>query len=344
MFTPKSRHASLRQRRSVLPLLLALAVPLALAACNGGDNPLAPTSEPAAEPVVGASVEPAAEPAAASYVLAAGTSQRIVFESYRNGQGDIYKMDPQGSNVAQLTKTADADMRPAWSWDNTHTALVRARQDASNISHTDIYVINADGSNGHWARPTPFPYNLTDPAWSPDGSRIVLRVSIGSSSYIGWMDVATGNVGLFNAATGGVLGYQPQYDKVGQRIIYLGSTYKTVEQMNADGSGRKTRISSATMILGPTFSPDGKRIAYSKEPSDDNMEIFVKNLTDGTTKRLTNSAGSDVQPSWSPDGSKIAFASRRTGQYQIWTMPASGGSPTRITHTTTTEVAPAWSH
>jgi len=88
----------------------------------------------------------------------------------------------------------------------------------------------------------------------------------------------------------------------------------------------------------------GKRIAYSNEASDDNLEIFVKNLTDGTTKRLTNSAGSDLQPSWSPDGSKIAFASRRTGQYQIWTMPASGGSPTRITHTTTMEISPAWSH
>ena len=39
MFTLKSRPAMLRQRRSVLPLLLAGAIPLALAACAGTDCP-----------------------------------------------------------------------------------------------------------------------------------------------------------------------------------------------------------------------------------------------------------------------------------------------------------------
>jgi Tol biopolymer transport system component len=52
----------------------------------------------------------------------------------------------------------------------------------------------------------------------------------------------------------------------------------------------------------------------------------------------------DVQPSWSPDGSKIAFSSDRTGSFQIYTMNANGGSQLRITHTTTKEMYPSWSH
>jgi len=67
-------------------------------------------------------------------------------------------------------------------------------------------------------------------------------------------------------------------------------------------------------------------------------------LADGTTTRLTNSASMDVQPSWSPDGSKIAFSSDRTGSFQIYTMNANGGSQLRITHTTTKEMYPSWSH
>jgi Tol biopolymer transport system component len=64
----------------------------------------------------------------------------------------------------------------------------------------------------------------------------------------------------------------------------------------------------------------------------------------GVTTRLTNSAGTDFEPTWSPDGSKIAFTSRRSGQYQVWVMSAAGGSPVRITHTSTIESEPFWSH
>jgi len=52
----------------------------------------------------------------------------------------------------------------------------------------------------------------------------------------------------------------------------------------------------------------------------------------------------DLQPSWSPDGSRIAFTSMRSGQLQIWTMNATGGSLLRVTHTATNEGYPAWSH
>jgi len=70
----------------------------------------------------------------------------------------------------------------------------------------------------------------------------------------------------------------------------------------------------------------------------------VKNLVDGTVKRLTTSTGADMWPSWSPDGAKIAFASFRSGKWQIWTMSSTGGSPTRITHTANTEQMPVFSH
>ena len=48
MFTLESQHPTPRLRRALLPWLLAVAVPMALSACDGADNPLAPTDEPAA--------------------------------------------------------------------------------------------------------------------------------------------------------------------------------------------------------------------------------------------------------------------------------------------------------
>ena len=110
----------------------------------------------------------------------------------------------------------------------------------------------------------------------------------------------------------------------------------------ADGTGHKVLLTGAG--LGhPTVSPDGKRIAFNRQINYD-QEIYVKNLVDGTVKRLTTSTGADMWPTWSPDGGKIAFSSFRSGKWQIWTMSSTGGSPTRITHTSNSEQMPAFSH
>jgi TolB protein len=319
---------ALRPRVMILPLL---ALALALGACNGADSPLAPSGDPAAP----------------DDLLAVATTQRIVFTSYRYGNGDLYKMDPQGSSLTRLTSSTLNERTAAWSHDNKRLALVRQRPTAANPYNSDIWVINADGSNGHWARSEPSPWPLTDPSWSADGSRLALCLLVNGVSQVGWLNLATGQLSLFNEAAGGQPGRQPSYDATGQKLVYVSFFGTRIEQIKADGSGRKVLVSSASptaLLNSPRYSPDGKRIAYSKVVTAGNEEIFVKNLVDGTVKRLTSSAGQDAQPTWSPDGAKIAFVSQRSGQYQIWTMTSTGGSPLRITHTASEEWDPAWSH
>ncbi|MEO8348215.1 MAG: protein kinase [Acidobacteriota bacterium] len=93
----------------------------------------------------------------------------------------------------------------------------------------------------------------------------------------------------------------------------------------------------------PTFSPDGKTIAYVSDRTG-NFEIFLKQVSGGPDVNITNSPADDVQPAFSPDGKQIAFVSTRESAKQltyqifyvpptggdIWVMPALGGSPRRI--------------
>jgi TolB protein len=342
MFSSPRQDPILRSSHSVIPLLLALSLSVALGACGDSDSPLAPGGTEEA-PVTTDEAPQASTPEA---LVATLSTPRIAFASYRNGNQDIYSMDPQGYNVKRLTTVSAYEVAPAWSWDNKRIALVRPRKDAANVTHSDIYLINADGTNGNWARSTPSPYSLMYPSWHPDGSHLLVTVAKDGKWYVGWLHLASGVIG--NLAIGGqaVLGTQASYDATGQRIVYVStSSYKySLDVVNANGTGHATLLSApGSTIDRPAFSPDGKQIAFVNTVSNGDYEIFLRKA-DGSIKRLTYSTGDDGWPTWSPDGSKIVFTSRRNGRTQIWSMSAAGGSATRLSHNSYSEQSSAYSH
>ncbi len=96
--------------------------------------------------------------------------------------------------------------------------------------------------------------------------------------------------------------------------------------------------SSAGLELDPTFSPDGTAIAYSSD-RDGSFEIWRRDLTPGgQAVRLTSAGEQLFEPAWSPDGRRIAYHSQKQGG--IWTIPAAGGPPVRLTEFGS---RPAWS-
>jgi Tol biopolymer transport system component/DNA-binding winged helix-turn-helix (wHTH) protein len=78
----------------------------------------------------------------------------------------------------------------------------------------------------------------------------------------------------------------------------------------------------------PSWSPDGRWIAYSSDRNGD-FDIWVKPVAGGDPVQVTKSPAHDWQPDWSPDGSQIVFRSERNGG-GLFVAPPSGGAEQKI--------------
>jgi hypothetical protein len=128
-----------------------------------------------------------------------------------------------------------------------------------------------------------------------------------------------------------------------------GKTNITPEEPRAECPEKAPGYSHAHHSREPTWSPDGSKIAFEgyfdicKFDSGGASEIWVMN-PDGSGK--VNLTGDccfpDAQPSWSPDGTQIAFVgtNARDRADGIFTIPAGGGTPVRVT--TGQDIKPNW--
>lgn len=112
--------------------------------------------------------------------------------------------------------------------------------------------------------------------------------------------------------------------------------------MRGDGTDPRRLTDNPANDMSPTWSPDGKYIAFVSD-RDGNKEIYVMKA-DGTQQvNLTRHPAEDWTPSWSPDGKSIAFASYRDGNWEIYVMGADGSNPQRLTRHNAADYAPCWS-
>jgi Tol biopolymer transport system component len=81
----------------------------------------------------------------------------------------------------------------------------------------------------------------------------------------------------------------------------------------------------------PTFSPDGTKIAFVRNDPSSGVNLIVMDADGGNEHPLTSGSALDRRPTWSPDGSSVTFQRQQGASQGIYTVPASGGSPTPLT-------------
>jgi TolB protein len=93
----------------------------------------------------------------------------------------------------------------------------------------------------------------------------------------------------------------------------------------------------------PNVSRDGTQIVFASTQHRETADLFIKNVDSRVVTQITNDSANDVMPKLSPDGGRIAFCSNRSGNWDIYVMPTTGGKAVQITSSAADDLHPTWS-
>jgi Tol biopolymer transport system component len=276
-----------------------------------------------------------------------GANGKIAFESFRDGNWDIYTMDADGSNQTRITNNAVPDRDPAWSPDGKRIAFTSYPDTLTNCPClSEIYVMNADGTGQTRLTNHQSGYPYLEPTWTPDGKQITFAQRFCDphleQCYGGLLTMNADGSGVQFLGSGtGVPAWAPDGTRLAFELeddfnfgaIYTEKPDATDRRWFCCGSYGNTYPAPH----GPDWSPDQQAIVLQTGDG----RIARQNF-DGTGFAYLTSSCCDAFPDWSPDEAKIAFASNRDGNAEIYVMNTDGTDVTRITANSAFDAYPDW--
>jgi WD40 repeat protein len=240
-----------------------------------------------------------------------GLPGRFAFASNRDGDFEIYKMNPDRTQVMQLTDDPGDDVSPLWSPDGRRIAFSSNRGGDANI-----YIINADGTGE--TRLTSAQGDESLGAWSPDGSEVAYADALGVIHLIRADGTADRTVapdpGGVTPNTPGVFGWFPAGDALLIAFDPSGAGGQIDIYRLQLADGRVTALTSTPGDDGtPALSRDGSRVAFQ---SDRNGGcLYVMDADGANVARLTTGCSKGFPKAWAPDGSLIGWAGGRRSDF-----------------------------
>ncbi len=262
-------------------------------------------------------------------VLVVGLSAASVAEiAYVGAFGSglaIYVVDEDGLSPRLLT-TGPVDTSPAWSPDGTRILFARWVGNAP-----DIFVIDADGT--HLARLTDNPGQDFEPVWSPDGTTIAFLSERDGVTAAYLMDPDGANLRRFPGLPDGIASLDWSPD--GQQVVFDQTVDYQYRLFIMDVASEAIRELPGVSGSKPSWSPDGKWIAFTGDPHVGLIH------PDGTGLRwLTTQIGRNAHPTWSPDSTRVAYQSDDLGRDMICFISLTTGTFFRVADVGT---SPDWS-
>jgi len=112
---------------------------------------------------------------------------------------------------------------------------------------------------------------------------------------------------------------------------------------DSDGYNPKTLLTSQQPLMSPSWSPDGRQLAYVSFEKNGRAAIFVQAIHTGKRQEIVSFEGINGAPSWSPDGRSMAVTLSRDGNPEIYSLRLSDKKLKRLTSGAAIDTEPVWS-
>ena len=127
------------------------------------------------------------------------------------------------------------------------------------------------------------------------------------------------------------------------RIAYVtkGGNRFTLRIADADGEGGQVALNSPEPIISPSWSPDGKQLAYVSFETQKAV-VYTQDTATGVRRAVANFKGSNSAPAWSPDGQTLAVTLSRENGSQLYLMDRVGANVRRLTQSNAIDTEPVF--
>jgi Tol biopolymer transport system component len=214
------------------------------------------------------------------------------------GDGDIYLMNANGTDIRRLTHELDASF-PAWSPDGSRIAFIEGQGQA-------LAIIGADGSHPHIIANRRGYYE--SPAWSPDGQAIAYNSGPNYTSQAIYT-ISPNGTGERRLTPGSAIASNPAWSPNGTRIAYASTD--GIWTINTNGTSPR-RITTCRLPCisdaAPAWSPTGRELVFVRDQQDrltrrhyiNTYRLDVVQLWTGRVQPLTPQTLVAESPGWRP--------------------------------------------
>jgi len=257
---------------------------------------------------------------------------------------DIYTMDPDGSDVRQLTNLGP-DNSASWeSWSPDGKLIVFSEFPPPDFNG-QLWIMNADGSNQHMLLAEPGVSEVRA-SFSPNNKTIVFSRSRNlhpedASPIVEMYRIGVDGTALTAITKHEILGLHdmgPKYSPDGTTILIQGDQREGIIDaawlIPADGGKFRLLTPPAISARRPDWSPDGKKIAFHTHCCNPQNQTIAVINADGTGLHELTHNGNDIDagphdfdPSWSPEGDAIVFERQSPDSSGIFVIKAGGNAP-----------------
>ena len=266
---------------------------------------------------------------------------KVVFTSRRDGNFEIYSMNPDGSDQINLTQHRANDSAPVWLPTGEQILF---HSDRDGIA--DLYLMDADGANVRQVFKKLIGREF--PTWSPDGKAVAYHRFHTLSIYTALIE------GKDEKEL--AKGLWPAWSPNGSEIAFMAGEFAWADNGNLGLSKSRVQIiNSQTHVeerlvpgkigmLAPTWAPDNAQIAFSwtGRQEGDRLEdkevehimgIYVVNRDGSGLKKIANGGFRYTSnPTWSPHGNELIYNKWVGDVRQLFRIALDGGVPEKLTH------------